>query len=177
MSIVILPILNVSEKIVSDLKAQLGNTLLSRIEIVPPIPTLRDDIYDREREQYDASKLVSYLDAEIKSLKADKIIAVGNLDLFMGDMNFIFGVAQKGGRLCVISLYRLDQRFYEKESSYDRLKERAVKEAVHELGHCYGLDHCDKKGCVMSFSDNIMLVDAKEPFFCEDCREKLRKAL
>ena len=173
----ILPILKISDRILSDLKEHLGNTFLSRVEILPPIPTLQEDIYNREREQYDADKLVSYLNEMTKDLKADKIIAVANFDIFMGDMNFIFGVAQKGGRLCMISLYRLDERFYGKESNYERVKERAVKEAAHELGHCYGLEHCRRRECVMSFSDNIMLVDAKRPFFCENCREELRKLL
>ncbi len=177
MPIVILPVLKVSDKILEDLKKEVGNTFLSRVEVVPPITTLKDDLYDREREQYDASKLIAYLDSMAKNLKADKVLAVCNMDIYLGDMNFIFGVAQKGGRICLISLYRLDQRFYEKPSSYEKLEERAVKEAVHELGHCFGLEHCGGKECVMTFSDNIMLVDAKERFFCEDCREKIKREL
>ena len=30
--------------------------------------------------------------------------------------------------------------------------ERLAKEGVHELGHCFGLVHCDSPGCVMGRS-------------------------
>lgn len=176
MPIILLPVLGVSGKMLDDLKAELGNTFLSRVEIAPAIGSLPDKTYDKAREQYEASKLVEHLASKSKGLKAEKVIAVGTMDLFAGDMNFVFGIAQKGGRLGLVSLYRLDQRFHGKTADYEKLKERAVKEAIHELGHCYGLEHCKGK-CVMAFSNNIMEVDEKEKFFCESCREKLRKAL
>jgi archaemetzincin len=97
--------------------------------------------------------------------------------MFIHGQNYVFGAAEKGGRICAVSLYRLDQRFYGRPASYERFKERAVKEAIHELGHCYGLDHCKNKKCVMVFSNDIISVDTKGKFFCEGCREKLRKAL
>lgn len=177
MAIAILPLLSVSDQILRDLKDEIGNALLSTVIILPPVKMLPDSTYDKSREQYDADKLVNHLKQQTKGVKADKILAVGGMDMFVGDMNFVFGAAEKGGRLSIISLYRLDQRFYGKASSYDAFKERAVKEAIHELGHCYGLEHCKKGRCIMAFSNNITQVDEKEKFFCEGCREKLRKAL
>lgn len=177
MTILILPLLNVNGETLGELKSALGNTFLSRVEIGQPVTSLPDEAFDKKRGQYDAGKLVSHMVSLARDLSADKVIAVGNIDLFLDDMNFIFGVAQRGGRLCMVSLYRLDQRFYGKEADHEKLKERAVKEAVHELGHCYGLDHCRDRKCVMAFSNHIMAVDEKEQFFCAECREKLRKAL
>jgi archaemetzincin len=176
MTILILPILNISDKILADLKKELGNIFLSRVEIGERIDSLPEEIYDKEREQYDSSKFVDFLEDYAKHLNAEKIIAVANIDLFIGEMNFVFGVAQKGGRMCLISLYRLDKRFYGSPHDYDKLSERSVKEAVHELAHCYGLDHC-RNDCVMAFSNNIMEVDQKPKTFCADCRERIRKAL
>lgn len=177
MSILLVPLLNVSEKILADLKEEIGNAFLSKVVTVQPVQSLPENTYDKKREQYDAGKLVSFIDCQYKDYDANWIIAVGTVDIFVGDMNFVFGVAQKGGRVCLISLYRLDQRFYGKESTYDKLRERAVKEAVHELGHCCGLDHCRSKSCVMQFSNDIVSVDTKKGCFCENCREELRKAL
>lgn len=173
MPIFLLPVLGVSDKMLGDLRKDIGNIFLSRVEIVPAVTSLPETTYDKAREQYEAGKLVGYLASKAKG---GKTLAVGTMDLFAGDMNFVFGIAQKGGKLGLVSLYRLDQRFHGKTADYEKLKERAVKEAIHELGHCYGLDHCRGK-CVMAFSNNIMQVDEKEKFFCEACREKLRKAL
>lgn len=177
MPITILPLMSVSEQILKDLKDEVGNALLSSVVILQPLKALPDSTYDKTREQYDADKLVKYLRQQAKDAHASKLLAIGSMDMFVGDMSFVFGAAEKGGGICAVSLYRLDQRFYSKHSSYETFKERAVKEAVHELGHCYGLDHCKDKRCVMAFSNHIVAVDEKSRFFCEACREKLRKAL
>jgi archaemetzincin len=33
--------------------------------------------------------------------------------------------------------------------------QRLVKEAVHELGHAFGLNHCENIECVMHFSNSL----------------------
>ena len=177
MVIKILPLLNVSDKILNDLKEEIGRAFLTKVEIEKALVSLPDNVYNKEKEQYDASKLVDYLSKYAEKIGGEKIVAVCNLDLYIEGMNFVFGVAQKGGGVCLISLYRLDQRFYAKESNYGKLKERATKETIHELGHCFGLEHCKKEDCVMFFSNHILSVDQKEKFFCDNCRELLRGKL
>jgi archaemetzincin len=83
------------------------------------------------------------------------------------DLNFVFGQAQILGKAAVISLYRLKG---EKEVYHLR----ALKEAVHELGHTMGLRHCHDKICVMHFSDSLDDTDFKEAAFCETCLGKLK---
>ena len=58
-------------------------------------------------------------------------------DLILG-----FGEADIAGRKALISLKRLRQEFYSLPRNENLFRERAVKEAVHELGHTYGLKHC-----------------------------------
>jgi archaemetzincin len=118
---------------------------------------------------------VEHLEELAKEIPADKVIGVINADIFVEDMDYVFGIAQKGGKMGLVSLYRLDQRYYGKPSDYERFSSRAIREAIHELGHCYGLDHCKGK-CVMQPSNDIMSVDSKPRGFCGDCRERLREA-
>ena len=57
------------------------------------------------------------------------------------------------------------------------LAPRLLKTCVHELGHCFGLVHCDDGRCVMRRSTNLAGVDMKSAAFCADCRVRLREAL
>jgi len=40
---------------------------------------------------------------------------------------------------------------------------------VHELGHSFGLVHCDETHCVMSRSASLIDVDTKNGGLCHDC--------
>lgn len=52
-------------------------------------------------------------------------------------------------------------------------KLRALKEALHELGHTFGLMHCPNSYCVMHFSNSIVDTDMKKAEYCFNCRFKL----
>jgi archaemetzincin len=49
------------------------------------------------------------------------------------------------------------------------MRERLVKEAVHELGHTFGLRHCDDWRCVMTSSHGVERLDVKSAEFCFLC--------
>ena len=80
-----------------------------------------------------------------------------------------------GAALAVISLARLYPEFYGQPRDPGLFKARAVKEAVHELGHLLGLGHCPDPACVMAFSNSLADTDRKGPGFCAPCRECLGK--
>jgi archaemetzincin len=96
------------------------------------------------------------------------------LSISNGDLNFVFGEAYKGRRIAAIYLPRLRQEFYGLESNELVFHERIVKEAIHELGHTFGLFHCNNKLCVMHFSNSLYDTDIKEKRFCLDFKDNLR---
>jgi len=51
---------------------------------------------------------------------------------------------------------------------------RLVKEAIHELGHNFGLIHCNNQSCVMKSSTYVEEVDQKSVEMCSRCQETLR---
>jgi predicted Zn-dependent protease len=53
---------------------------------------------------------------------------------------------------------------------------RGMPEAVHELGHTYGLGHCGNPRCVMFFSNSLADTDGKGSGFCPSCESKLRSS-
>lgn len=125
--------------------------------------------FRKQRSQYDGELFLKELPA---SADVDRTIFITREDLFAGDLNFIFGLAQ--GRRCIVATARLDPRFYgetDMEKAKKLFSERVVKEAIHELGHTLGLPHCTDSKCVMSFSNSIEDVDLKGMHFCSKCNE------
>jgi archaemetzincin len=105
---------------------------------------------------------------------AERVLGVVDLDLYVPDLNFVFGLADKVGRRAVIALPRLRQRFYNEPDDEALFLSRVVKEAVHELGHTYGLAHCRNRRCVMTFSNSLPDTDYKSQKFCSRCAIKLQ---
>ena len=47
--------------------------------------------------------------------------------------------------------------------------DRTITETIHELGHSFGLLHCDTAGCVMTRSVSLADVDSKRAAMCAGC--------
>jgi archaemetzincin len=89
-------------------------------------------------------------------------------------LTFVFGEAQLEGRCALVSLHRLREEFYGLPGSDALLRERLLKESVHELGHTFGLRHCDDWTCVMASTHAVERLDVKSVEFCRTCAHRLR---
>ena len=99
-----------------------------------------------------------------------KLLAITERDLFIPVLTFVYGHAQLGGRVAAISLARLRQEFYGLPANQPVFLERALKEALHETGHTFGLVHCADRECAMSLATNIRQIDLKRAAFCASAR-------
>lgn len=122
------------------------------------------------RMQYDAWRIVQYYQ-HIPAMD-EYVLLVTDRDLYAEGLNFVFGLAWK--RVAIISTHRLHPEFYGQPADRKLFIERALKEAVHEIGHLHGLSHCSNERCVMRFSNSILDTDYKSYMPCERCLAKLR---
>jgi archaemetzincin len=121
------------------------------------------------RAQYSAQALLQ----QLLPRQAERVLGVVDLDLYVPELNFVLGLADRREKRAVIALPRLRQRFYGARDDEALFLARAVKEAVHELGHTYRLEHCPDRRCVMTFSNSLADTDYKGQEFCPRCRKRL----
>ena len=131
-----------------------------------------DFAYDARRGQYGSIQALELL-LERCPPDALKLLAVTERDLFIPALTFVYGQAQLGGRVALISLARLRQEFYGLPPNREVLLQRALKEALHETGHTFGLVHCADRNCAMSLATNIRRIDDKRAEFCAACAARL----
>ena len=104
---------------------------------------------------------------------ATRLLGVTDVDLAIPMLTFLFGQAHLDGPIALVSLCRLRQEFYGLPANESLLRERTVKEVLHELGHTFGLAHCSEPKCAMSLATHIELVDAKAEQYCARCGLRL----
>lgn len=125
--------------------------------------------YYPQRNQYHSTQIVE----KLQQLNGDqRLLGITSVDLFIPILTFVFGEAQLGGTCAVVSYHRLDQSFYGLEADEDLLVERLVKEAIHEVGHTFGLTHCEDYECVMAASHSVEWLDVKGSRLCPECRPR-----
>jgi archaemetzincin len=123
--------------------------------------------FDARRGQTLSTGILEWLRASGPA-PAYKLLGITDADLFIPILTFVYGEAQLGGRTAVVSTARLAPAGVVRDD--DRLlAARLVKEAVHELGHTFGLVHCADARCVMSRSASLTDVDVKGAGLCQDC--------
>jgi archaemetzincin len=155
------------EKLSTDLEKIFGQ----KVE-VSQNPLNLEFAYNLERDQYHSSVILEKLQM-IGSGACERILGIVDVDLYVPDLNFIFGEANVVDKKAVISTKRLRPDYYGLPEDERLLRERTLKESVHELGHTYGLGHCPDKKCVMYFSNSLPDTDIKSSSFCENCKKKL----
>ena len=101
------------------------------------------------------------------------LIGVTSVDLFTPVLTHVFGEGQLDGRVAVVSSHRLRPEAYGLPVNETLVFTRLEIEAVHELGHTFGLLHCFEPDCVMHASTYVEEIDLKSSEFCTECLRTL----
>ncbi len=133
--------------------------------------------YNPERDQYHSNAIVRRVGQAINRKKHLLGVGVVDVDLFLPDLNFVFGQADRHERAVVVSLARLLPSYHGQTDDSDTTMSRAVAETLHEIGHIFGLPHCQHDTCAMFFSNTLSDTDRKRARYCDTCRTRLAKGI
>jgi len=173
--IYLLPVGRVEDAALEAIKECVTIMFDFEVRLLPPLPE-PSYAFDPARKQYSSTLI---LRKAVENLPADtvKALAITEKDIFIPMLTFVYGQAQLDGVGALIGLARLRQEFLGLKPNSMLFFARALKEALHELGHTFGLTHCLNRQCIMSLSTNIRQVDAKGGEFCERCLPMLRDSI
>ena len=136
-------------------------------------------LFDKARKQWISDNLLDWLLESNNPDSTTKVLAICDFDAYSDELNFVFGQAHLGGRVAAIYLPRLRDELYvcRSDKKNNLFQQRVMKEAVHELGHAFGLRHCQISKCVMHFSNSLSDTDFKDDKFCERCNKILKEGI
>lgn len=161
------------DEVLASVEQAVAAAIGGPVERLAPLPE-PPGAFDSGRGQWSAPEMLLAL-LKARPAAAERILGVTARDLFVPVLSFVFGQAQMDGPTAVISTARISQAFSGLPEDRPLLLQRARKEALHELGHTYGLVHCPDAGCPMSLSVGVVQVDRKGESFCAACAALVRE--
>jgi len=151
-----------------------------KVDILAEQLPLLDSEYNSDEDNYYAIDIKKRLVPRVKNNKYYRILGVLDVEIYSTLLKRIFGVAgipkNKAFGRALISVTRLREEFYRRTRNVALFEQRIFKEAIHELGHTFGLKHCENH-CVMCCSIRVDDTDKKPHDFCEICLKKLNSYL
>lgn len=162
--VVLVPIGRVPQSVLQHLQDGMPPIVKQDVIVAPPIP-LPLTAVDSRRSQFLGDALLSELKRR-HARDGDRVIGVIDADVYARGLNFVFGQAEKPGRFAIVALTRF------RNGSERQLRDRALKVAVHELGHTRGYSHCEEPTCVMRFANTVGDLDRTGLEYC--WKERIR---
>ena len=153
------------EALAQTLCRELEKVYPSVVLVKTPLPLPRQ-AYLKERNRYRAASLLDDLD-KFKNGG----FALGMTDEIIYHPNEIsstfgiFGLGRLGQNVCVISSMRPKQHKLQSDDNMRKLM-------LHELGHAFGLNHCEDQHCFMVDAEHGDKF-AQTPAFCDSCKRFL----
>jgi len=164
----------IADSQLQELRTSISKRLPVRCEILPftfdPTPS-----YHAERQQFHSSEILQRMQSLVRP-RDWRFLAIAEVDLYIPILKYVFGEAQMGGPCAVVSAFRLRQEFYGLPPDDSLLRQRLLKESIHELGHTLNLRHCQDYQCAMASSHSVEWIDLRGDRMCEACDYELESA-
>lgn len=169
----IVPFEDVPLEMLDKISSAVSDQMPLQCRITEP-EEIPDEAFNLKRNQFISDVILKHLRDKYAG-PGCRVLGVVEDDLYTANMNFIFGQADVVSAVALISLARLMPHIDSLKGAEGIVFRRALIEAIHELGHTYGLKHCSNPECVMFFSNSLRDTDMKTRKFCARCMHQIRE--
>jgi len=169
--IALLPVGSVDPLTLARMRVLIEPIFFKQVAILRPIQ-IPEVALNPTRRQYHSTTVLKLLNRTLGG-RFHRMLALTTVDLFVPQLNYVFGEADVLNGMAIVSIARLRPQFYGLRAEEDVTEKRLEKEVIHEIGHTYNLSHCENPLCVMYFSNNIQDTDRKLSDFCKECKKML----
>ena len=145
------------------------------VEMLPAV-AIPEEAFQSHRGQYDVGLVLKYL-AQLPFPRQSRVLAVTDVDLCTPILTFVYGEAELGLSLAIVSDFRLKRNEAGSLAPEGIYYERLAKVALHELAHTFSLYHCETPKCLMQYSCGLHHLDDLDISFCERCSFALRQGM
>ncbi len=143
------------------------------VEMLAPM-AIPEEAFQPHRGQYDAGLVLRHL-SQYSFPHHPCVLAITDVDLCAPILTYVFGEAELGLKLAIVSDFRLKDREDGTPASIDVYYERLAKIALHKIAHTLSLYHCETPKCLMRLSPRVSDLDELDIYFCERCSFVLRR--
>jgi archaemetzincin len=154
--------------------ANIQALLEAPVEMLPAM-AIPEEAFQPHRGQYDAGLVLKYL-ARI-SFPHSHVLAVTDVDLCTPILTYVYGEAELGRSLAIVSDFRLKHLEGGIMAAEGTYFERLAKVALHEIAHTFSVYHCETPKCLMQYSPGLRHLDELDIFLCERCSFVLRQSM
>lgn len=128
--------------------------------------------FNPTRNQYHSAAIMKRVESALES-SWDAAIGISREDLFVPEVPFVFGEADRSTRSALLSLARLKPDAGSLEAREELLRKRLISEAIHQVGLLRGLAHCPNNRCVMFYAASVAEIDKRGSNLCANCKKRL----
>jgi archaemetzincin len=155
--------------------ANIQAMLEAPVEMLPAMK-IPEEAFQSHRCQYDSGLVLKYLSG-LSFPDYSRLLAITDADLCTPIHTFVYGEAELGKNLAIVSNFRLMHLEEGIQAPEDIYYQRLVKVALHEIGHTLSLYHCETPKCLMQVSRGLRHLDDLDIIFCDRCNFLLSETL
>ena len=170
-TIKIIPINDFSANVdLEDISLLITSKFRVACEVLTTLEIPESEILNETRNQYDASKIIDYLESTLnESVKYNSFpIAITDYDMFAGTANFIFSQQDYDADMGVISSYMFEITLPAVNESDILLGRRIGIQFLSTVGQLFGSDRPTRAECPLAYPHSIDEFTRKNSKLCDE---------